>query len=63
MWDKQIKEYWLEREIAFVRFNDPKRYDFLHNYYQKDPTNKLLNDFKPDPNKFEIYKNLTSRFF
>lgn len=59
LWDKQIKEYWLEREIAFNRYNDPKRYEFLHNYYKKDPNNKLLNDFKPDPMKFEIYKHST----
>ncbi|ASZ09058.1 hypothetical protein CK556_01640 [Mesoplasma chauliocola] len=58
-WDKYEKEYLSEREVALIRYKDPKRYAFLYNYYKKDPNNNLLKDFKPDPEKFEIYKNLT----
>ncbi|AVN60318.1 hypothetical protein CG007_01640 [Mesoplasma entomophilum] len=56
LWDKELNEYLKEREIALTRLKDPKRYNFLNDYYKKDPKNTLLKDFKPDKEKYEIFK-------
>ncbi|ATI73946.1 hypothetical protein [Mesoplasma florum] len=56
LWDKEVKEYLNEREIALTRIKDPKRYNFLNDYYKKDPKNTLLKDFKPDKERYEIFK-------
>ncbi|AAT75659.1 unknown protein [Mesoplasma florum L1] len=58
LWDKEVKEYLNEREIALTRLKDPKRYNFLNDYYKKDPKNTLLKDFKPDKEKYDIFKSI-----
>ncbi|AGY41389.1 hypothetical protein mflW37_3220 [Mesoplasma florum W37] len=58
LWDKEVKEYLNEREIALTRLKDPKRYNFLNDYYKKDPKNTLLKDFKPDKERYDIFKSI-----
>ncbi|ATZ21524.1 hypothetical protein [Mesoplasma tabanidae] len=58
LWDKEVKEYLNEREIALTRLKDPKRYNFLNDYYKKDPKNQLLKDFRPDKEKYDIFNSI-----
>ncbi|AVN64358.1 MULTISPECIES: hypothetical protein [Mesoplasma] len=58
LWDKEVKEYLNEREVALTRLKDPNRYNFLNDYYKKDPKNQLLKDFRPDKEKYDIFKSI-----